>query len=120
MATATRYMPYAICHSLCTIRYTPYTLSRAVSYRAEAARRYRAQQYATVAMKEVEFHAPVRVGDVVSFYTRVVKVGRTSITIHVDVESRRFQPTEEVVKVTEADVIFVALDSLGKPTSVDP
>ena len=61
----------------------------------------------TVAMNAVEFHQPVYVGDVVSFWTTVVRVGRTSITMHVSVEADR---RGEAVKLTEAEVTYVAVD----------
>ena len=64
----------------------------------------------TVAMNGVEFHLPVFVGDVVSFWTRLVKAGRTSITMHVDVEADR---RGEVVQLTEAEVTYVAVDLTG-------
>ena len=64
----------------------------------------------TVAMNAVEFHEPVFVGDVVSFWTEVKKVGRTSITMHVTVESERDGAT---AKLTQADVIYVAIDPLS-------
>ena len=61
----------------------------------------------TVAMNGVEFHEPVRVGEVVSFWTRVIRIGRTSITTHVSVEAERENgPT----KLTEAEVVYVAID----------
>ena len=68
------------------------------------------QPTVTVAMNGVEFHLPVFVGDVVSFWTRLVKAGRTSITIHVDVEAER---RGEVVQLTEAEVTYVAVDLTG-------
>jgi acyl-CoA thioesterase YciA len=64
------------------------------------------QPLVTVAMDGVEFHEPVFVGDVVSFLTKVVRVGRTSITMHVAVESER---KNEVVRLTEAQVTYVAV-----------
>jgi acyl-CoA thioesterase YciA len=64
----------------------------------------------TVAMNRVEFHQPVLVGDVVRFLTRLVRLGRTSITVHVSVEAERGR---EVLKVTEAEVVYVGID----PTS---
>jgi acyl-CoA thioesterase YciA len=65
----------------------------------------------TVAMNQVEFRHPVQVGDVVRFLTRVVRTGRTSITVHVDVEVQRgAQPFHHV---TEAEVVYVNID----PTS---
>jgi acyl-CoA thioesterase YciA len=61
-------------------------------------------------MKEVLFHEPVFIGDLVSFYASTVKVGHTSITIHVDVEAERFGTPGVRVKVTEAEVTFVAIN----------
>jgi len=64
----------------------------------------------TVAMNAVEFHEPIFVGDVLSFYTRVVRVGRTSITIHVSVETDRDgRPT----KLTEAEITYVTVKLEG-------
>lgn len=62
----------------------------------------------TVAMNRVEFKQPVLVGDVVRFLTRLVRLGRTSITVHVRVEAER---GVEVLQVTEAEVVFVGIDS---------
>ena len=73
--------------------------------------------FVTVAMDKVVFHAPVFVGDVVSFYTETVKVGRTSVTIKIMVEAKR-AVNREVVKVTEAEVVFVAVDENWKPTLI--
>jgi acyl-CoA thioesterase YciA len=64
------------------------------------------QPVVTVAMKSVEFHEPVFVGDVVSFYTSVIRVGRTSITVHVTVETDR---GDQIVQLTEAEVTYVAV-----------
>ena len=61
----------------------------------------------TVAMNAVEFHEPVFVGDVVSFWTRVNRVGTTSISMHVSVETER---ARQVVRLTEAEVVYVAID----------
>lgn len=61
----------------------------------------------TVAMNKVEFHQPVLVGDVVSFLTKLIRVGRTSITMHVSVEVERSGGT---MQVTEAEVVYVAID----------
>lgn len=80
-------------------------------------RRHGVRRYVTAAMKEVEFVAPVYVGDLVSFYARTVKVGTTSITVHVDVEAER-RGDGRNVKVTEADVVYVAVDDNGRPTPV--
>jgi acyl-CoA thioesterase YciA len=61
----------------------------------------------TVAMNRVEFKKPVLVGDVVRFLTRVIRMGRTSITMHVSVEAERGQ---DVLQVTEAEVVYVGID----------
>ena len=61
----------------------------------------------TVAFNRVEFKKPVQVGDVVRFMTRCVKMGKTSITMHVDVEAER---GAEVLQVTEAEVVYVGVD----------
>ena len=79
----------------------------------EAIRHTRHNRFVTVAMKEVIFHEPVYIGDLVSFYATTLQVGNTSITIHVDVEAERFGTPGVVVKVTEAEVIFVAIDENG-------
>ena len=73
--------------------------------------------FVTVAMDKVVFHKPVFVGDVVSFYTETVRIGRTSITIKIDVESTRADG-QTTVKVTEAEVVFVAVDEDWKPTPI--
>jgi acyl-CoA thioesterase YciA len=84
----------------------------------EAIRHTRHNRFVTVAMKEVIFHEPVFIGDLVSFYAKTMRVGNTSITIHVDVEAERFGTPGVVVKVTEAEVIFVAVDENQKKVSI--
>lgn len=64
----------------------------------------------TVGMKSVEFHRPVFVGDVLSFWTRLVRLGTTSITIHVEVEAER---NRQLVRLTEAEVSYVAVELKG-------
>ncbi|GIW71824.1 MAG: acyl-CoA thioesterase [Planctomycetota bacterium] len=81
---------------------------------AVEARRHTPHRVVTVAMREVEFHAPVYVGDVVSFYTRLVRVGTTSITVHVEVEAQRADDPAAVVRVTEAEVVYVCVDAQGR------
>jgi len=77
------------------------------------------QRLVTIAMKEVVFKAPVHVEDVVSFYTSLIKIGRTSITVHVDVEVLRDDGGQgQEVQVTEADVTYVCINDNGKPTPV--
>jgi acyl-CoA thioesterase YciA len=79
------------------------------------------ERFVTVAMKEVIFHKPVYVGDLVSFYAETVRVGTTSITVHVIVEVERLGKDERV-RVTEAEVIYVAVDEHGDkmPIRVNP
>jgi acyl-CoA thioesterase YciA len=93
------------------------------------ARKVAAHRYVTKAMREVEFHEPVFLGDIVSFYTETVRIGRTSITVRVIVEAERWGAPPltagttghgEVVKVTEAEVVLVAVNELGKPVPIRP
>src|SRR2546425_13346971 len=72
----------------------------------------------TVAMHEVKFIAPVFVGDLVSFYTETVKIGNTSITVRVTVEARRGLAPHDIVRVTQAEVVYVATDQAGKAVPV--
>jgi len=81
------------------------------------ARRAGCRHVVTVAMDKVEFHQPVHVGDIVSFYTEVFKKGRTSITIRVCVEANRFE-TRENVAVTSANVTYVNIDAEGRPEPI--
>ncbi|MGQ0543416.1 MAG: acyl-CoA thioesterase [Blastocatellia bacterium] len=76
----------------------------------EAVRYTKHERFITVAMKEVIFHEPVFIGDLVSFYAQTLKVGNTSITIHVDVEAERFGNQGQRVRVTSAEVTFVAIN----------
>ncbi len=84
----------------------------------EAVRHTKHNRFVTVAMKEVIFHEPVFIGDLVSFYAKTQKVGNTSITIHVDVEAERFDTPGVVVKVTEAEVIFVAINEAQEKVKI--
>jgi acyl-CoA thioesterase YciA len=86
------------------------------------ARRQSAKTYVTKAMREVVFVAPVYLGDLVTFYTRTLRVGKTSITIDVEVEAERLgvHGTKETVRVTEAQVVYVAVDERGLPTVIQP
>jgi acyl-CoA thioesterase YciA len=78
----------------------------------EAHRRTGVERFVTVAMREVVFHAPVFVGDLVSFYAETDRIGTTSITVRVVVEAQRYGGTgEERIKVTEAEVVYVAVDA---------
>ncbi|HOA95170.1 MAG TPA: hotdog domain-containing protein, partial [Quisquiliibacterium sp.] len=77
-----------------------------------AARRARGR-VATVAVNAFVFKQPISIGDVVSFYTRIERVGRTSITVHVEVIAERDPSNPVCVKVTEATVTYVAIDARG-------
>ncbi|MSR74678.1 MAG: acyl-CoA thioesterase [Planctomycetes bacterium] len=85
---------------------------------AVAARPYAPIRMVTVAMKEVVFKEPVHVGDIISFYAHVTHVGKTSVTVHVDVVAERFRPYGLKVHVTAADVIYVAVDDNGRKIPV--
>ncbi|HTM05243.1 MAG TPA: hotdog domain-containing protein [Vicinamibacterales bacterium] len=103
------------------------------------ARKIAPHHYVTKAMREVEFHEPVHLGDIVSFYTETVRIGRTSVTVRVLVEAERWgevpdlatglprQTDEtataghgEIVKVTEAEVVLVAINADGRPVPIRP
>jgi len=75
---------------------------------------------ATVAVNSFEFHKPVFVGDLISCYAEVIKVGRSSITVKVEVYAQRNPGNLKTIKVTEAELTFVALDENRKPRSVPP
>ncbi len=85
-------------------------------------RRQSPKKFVTKAMHEVVFVAPVYLGDLVTFYTRTVRVGTTSITVDVEVEVERLGlgGTKEIVRVTEAEVIYVAVGDDGNPIPVKP
>ena len=74
---------------------------------------------ATVAVNSFVFKKPVFVGDLVSFYAQVVKVGRTSITVSVEVFSQRRSLGDACVKVTEATLTYVAVDEHRRPRVVE-
>lgn len=82
------------------------------------ARQVSPRNYVTKVMREVEFIAPVRVGDSVSFYTSTKKIGRTSITIQVDVEATRGLAPTRTMPVTSAEVVMVAVNAKGRPIAV--
>jgi len=84
----------------------------------EAHRRTGMARFVTVAMHEVIFHKPVFVGDLVSFYAETVNIGNTSITIRVIVETERVGESKEQVRVTEAEVIYVAVDEKRQKTKI--
>lgn len=86
---------------------------------AVEARKVAPLRYVTKAMREVEFHQPVFLGDIVSLYTETLRVGRTSVTVKVSVEVERWGAgSGEKVKVTEAEVVLVAVDDQGRPRPI--
>lgn len=85
---------------------------------AVEAHRHTPERVVTVALREVVFHAPVFVGDLVSFFTETLRLGRTSITVRVTVEAERGNRGAGRVKVTEAEVVYVRVDELGQPVPV--
>ena len=95
---------------------------------AVEARKLAPHRYVTKAMHEVEFHEPVFVGDLVDFYTETIRIGRTSVTVRVSVEAERWGSVAEGgpirrgerVKVTEAEVVLVAVNELGRPIPIRP
>jgi acyl-CoA thioesterase YciA len=75
---------------------------------------------ATVAVNQFVFKQPVSLGDLLSFYARVTRIGTTSVSVHVDVYAERNPANLHVVKVTEADLTYVAIDLQGQPRPLPP
>ena len=75
------------------------------------------RKYVTIAMDKIEFHKPVKVGDIVSLWAETLRIGRTSITMRVDVLARS-RSSDEDVKVTTAEVTMVATDDSNRPTPI--
>ena len=82
--------------------------------------RYAEGRMATVAVNEFIFKQPVRVGDILSFYSELTRIGRTSMTVKVEVYAERFRSQGRYIKVTEASVTYVAIDDAGQPRPVPP
>ena len=80
--------------------------------------RYTQGRMATVAVNEFIFKQPVRVGDILSFFAGVTRLGRTSITVSVEVYAERYTTQGQYVKVTEATLTYVATDSEGRPRPI--
>jgi len=80
--------------------------------------RYADGRMATVAVNEFIFKQPVRVGDILSFYSKLTRLGRTSMTVKVEVYAERFRAQGQFVKVTEASLTYVAIDDQGKPREI--
>ena len=80
--------------------------------------RYVDGRMATVAVNQFVFKQPVRVGDILSFFSSVTRIGTTSITVQVEVYAERFRAQGRYIKVTEASVTYVAIDDFGKPQKI--
>ncbi len=80
--------------------------------------RYAEGRMATVAVNEFIFKQPVRVGDILSFFSELTRVGRTSMTVKVEVYAERFRSQGRYIKVTEANLTYVAIDDNGQPRPV--
>jgi acyl-CoA thioesterase YciA len=85
---------------------------------AVEARRVARGRIATVAVNQFLFKQPVRVGDLLSFYADIVRVGRTSVTVNVEVYAERSPADPRTVKVTEATLTYVAIDAQGRPRPI--
>ena len=80
--------------------------------------RYTQGRMATVAVNQFVFKQPVRLGDILSFVSNVTRIGRTSITVDVEVYAEHFQTQGKYNKVTEASLTYVAIDAQGKPRPI--
>ena len=80
--------------------------------------RYVDGRMATVAVNQFIFKQPVRVGDILSFFAAVTRIGNTSITVQVEVFAERFQAQGRYIKVTEASLTYVAIDDAGRPRKI--
>ncbi len=80
--------------------------------------RYVQGRMATVAVNEFIFKQPVKVGDILSFFSKVSRIGNTSITVSVEVYTERFSSQGQYLKVTQANLTYVAIDEQGKPRPI--
>ena len=85
---------------------------------AAATRDYPPYRFVTASMERIDFERPVFVGDLLSFYTRVLKVGRTSMRIEVSVEARRFSNPEVTEAIARTELVYVAIDEDRRPTPI--
>jgi acyl-CoA thioesterase YciA len=83
------------------------------------ASRQAARKFVTIAMDKIEFHKPVKMGDIVSLWADTIHIGRSSIRLRVDVLARS-RLTDEDVRVTSAEVTMVSIDEQGQPTPIFP
>ncbi len=77
--------------------------------------RYTQGRQATVAVNQFIFKQPVRVGDILSFFGSMTRIGRTSVTVQIEVYAERFRAQGTYIKVTEASLTYVAIDDNGQP-----
>ena len=80
--------------------------------------RYVQGRMATVAVNQFIFKQPVRIGDLLSFFSTLTRIGRTSVTVQVEVYAERFSAQGVYIKVTEASLTYVAIDDQGRPREV--
>ena len=80
--------------------------------------RYTQGRMATVAVNEFIFKQPVRVGDILSFFSSVTRLGRTSVTVQVEVYAEHFERQGQYMKVTQALLTYVAIDDQGRPREI--
>jgi acyl-CoA thioesterase YciA len=80
--------------------------------------RYVDGRFATVAVNEFIFKEPVRIGDILSFFACIKRIGNTSISVNVEVYAERFRAQGQYVKVTEAVLTYVAIDDNGRPRKI--
>jgi acyl-CoA thioesterase YciA len=95
-----------------------YILSLVDLAAGQHARSIAPKRYVTKIMREVNFIAPVYIGDSVSFYTSTVKLGNTSITIGVEVDASRGQDSVQTIRVTSAEVVMVAVNEHNQPVPI--
>ena len=81
--------------------------------------RYVKGRMATVAVNQFIFKQPVRVGDILSFFATLQRIGRTSVTVQVEVYAERYTSQGQYIKVTEASLTYVAIDEQGRPRPIE-
>ena len=81
--------------------------------------RYVNGRMATVAVNQFIFKQPVRVGDILSFFAEITRIGNTSVTVQVEVYAERYHSQKNYVKVTEASLTYVAIDDMGRPRKIE-
>jgi acyl-CoA thioesterase YciA len=94
-------------------------LSEIDSAAAIEAHRYHPRRIVTIAMDKIEFHQPVFVGDLVSFFCECTRIGRTSITVQVEVWAQRARDRAQRSYVTAASVTMVAVDDAFRPIPIE-